>query len=143
MTFRNPYRILHNSIETQYRRLCIPARTFAEIGNELYGQITEQTTPEQIRELEQSLFRIYKELEAQTGMLHYASSFGPPHTCLKDTYLHAVALLQNKAILQQPAPPPPTQQLISREGAVIDLEERAQTNSEETDLGTEDSPSDN
>ena len=34
------------------------------------------------------------------------------------------------------------QQLISREGAVIDLEERAQTSSEETDVGTEDSPFD-
>ena len=42
--------------------------------------------------------------------------------------------------MQEPAPSPPTQQVITSEGIVIDLEEKAQTSTEETDLGTEDSP---
>jgi hypothetical protein len=41
----------------------------------------------------------------------------------------------------QPKPHPPSaQQGITREGIVVDLEERAQTSSQETDLGIDDSP---
>jgi hypothetical protein len=45
--------------------------------------------------------------------------------------------------LWQPAPPPaPTQQLITRDGIVKDLEKKIQTSTEETVLGTDDSPFD-
>jgi hypothetical protein len=139
MTLHDPFRLLYDKYQSQYRQLCIPARTLAEIGNELLGQVTESTTtPEQIEQLQQSLLLIYKELEKQAGLFHYAATIGPPHTCVKDIYIHASAILKNRAILQQAPPPPPTQQLISREGAVIDLEEHVKTSNEETYLGTDD-----
>ena len=139
MSLHDPFLLLYDHYRTQYRQLCIPARTYAEIGNELLGRVTDSTTPEQFQQLQQSLVLLYNELERLAGPFHYAASFGPPHACVKDIYIHASALLKNRAILQQAPPPPPAQQLISREGAVIDLEERVETSSEETELGSEDS----
>ena len=104
MTLHDPFQLLYDKYQSQYRQLCIPARTLAEIGNELLGQVAEFTTPEQIEQLQQSLEHLYKELEKMTGLSHYGASFGPPHACVKDIYIHASALLKNRAILQQPPP---------------------------------------
>lgn len=110
MTLHDPFLLLYDHYRTQYRRLCIPARTFAEIGNELLGRVSESTTPEQFKELQQSLVLLYQELEKQAGPLHFAATVGPPHTCVKDIYLHAAALLRQRAILQQPQAPPEEQE---------------------------------
>jgi hypothetical protein len=75
-------------------------------------------------------------------MFHYQQAYGPPHSCVRDLYTDAAARLTNLAILQQaPQQPPLKQQLITSEGTVIDLEDRVQTSSNETDTGIEDDAS--
>jgi hypothetical protein len=132
---------LYNRYEEQYRRLCSYARTFAQIADQsIFSQISEHTTPAQFDLALQNLKALCERLEAQVDLFHYPAAYGQPHSCVRDLYLHAAAHLENLAIMHVPVqPPPPKQQLITREGAVIDLEEHVQTSSEETDMGTEDS----
>jgi hypothetical protein len=59
---------------------------------------------------------------------------------VRDVYEDARARLENLAIMQPKPHPPSAQQGITREGIVVDLEERTQTSSQETDLGIDDSP---
>jgi hypothetical protein len=91
---------------------------------------------------QQNLLALCQRLESQMDMFHYPAATGMHH-CVQDVYADAAFRLENFAIMQEPLQPAPTQQLISREGAVIDLEERIETSSEETDVGTDDSPFDN
>jgi hypothetical protein len=56
---------------------------------------------------------------------------------------YAAFRLKNLEIMQEPVPPPPAQQLITREGIVIDLEEQIRTSTEETFLGSDDTTPDN
>jgi hypothetical protein len=124
--------VWYDETSSQQRRLCSAAFTFAQIVEQtVFAQISDRTTSDQFK------------LAATVDWDHYASSFGPIHSCVRDVYDDAAARLRNLAIMQPPAPLPPAQQLITREGIVIDLEERAQTSAEETDLGIDDSPFDN
>jgi hypothetical protein len=126
----------------QQRQLCRDAFTFAQIVEQtIFAQITDFTTPEQYKLAQESLRQLCRELEARVDWDHYASSFGPIHSCVRDVYDDAAARLRNLAIMQPAPPPPAPPQLISREGIVIDREEKIQTSSAETDLGIEeDSP---
>jgi hypothetical protein len=81
---------------------------------------------------------------AQEGLFHYQAPFSGLHTCVADIYHDLSARLTNLAIMhQQPEKPAPKHQLITSEGVVIDLEGKAQTNREGTNLGTDDSTPDN
>jgi hypothetical protein len=135
--------MLYNHYQPQFRQLCGHSRTFADIADKtIFARITDLTTPSQFEALQGQLLQLCLRLEATVDMFHYQQAYGPPHSCVRDLYTDAAARLTNLAILQQaPQPAPPKQQLITSEGAVIDLEERVQTSDEETDTGTEDSSS--
>jgi hypothetical protein len=130
----------YDETSSQQRHLCSAAFTFAQIVEQtIFARISDFTTPEQYKLAQQSLSQLCRELEARVDWDHYGSSFGPIHSCVRDVYDDAAARLQNLAIMQ-PAPVPPTPQLISREGIVIDREEKIESSTEETDLGIDESP---
>jgi hypothetical protein len=98
------------------------------------------TTPDQFSAAEEILARLCHRLEAQVDMFHYPAATGD-HWCVRDVYDHAVLALAGLASMhQQAVPEPPKQQLITRTGVVIDLEDTIQTSTTETDLGIEDMP---
>ena len=119
---------------------CPHARTFIQIAEQtIFNNITPATTPDQFSAAEEILRQLCHRLEAQVDMFHYPAVTGD-HWCVRDVYDHAVLALAGLAAMhqQEVAPPPPRQQLITREGIVIDLEEKIQTNRAETHLGTDD-----
>jgi hypothetical protein len=124
---------------------CPASRAYALIAVQtIFSQITPETTSQQFTAAEAALLALCKRYQAQVaqqGLFHYQAPFSGLHTCVADIYYDLSARLTNLAIMHQPpeAPEPAKQQLISREGAVIDLEERVETSSEETELGSEDS----
>jgi hypothetical protein len=133
--------VWYDERSSQHRQLYRDAFTFAQIAEQtIFALISDRTTPEQFKLAQQNLSLLCRELEATVEWDHYSSSSGPPHSCVRDVYTDAAFRLKNLEIMQAPAPSPPTQQVITSEGIVIDLEEKAQTSTEETDLGTEDSP---
>jgi hypothetical protein len=126
---------------SQQRNLCSFAFTFAQIAEQsIFARITDRTTPDQFMVAQQNLLALCQRLESQMDIFHYPASTGMHH-CVQDIYTDAAFRLENLAIMQEPAPPAPTQQLITSEGTVIDLEDRVQTSSKETDTGTEDDAS--
>jgi hypothetical protein len=133
--------MLYNRYEPQFRQLCGHARTFADIVDKtIFSQISEFTTPDQFDLALQNLRALAKRLEAEIDLFHYPQAYGSPHSCVRDLLNDSEFRLMNLAVMQQKVQPPaPTQQLITSEGAVIDLEDRVQTSGEETDTGTEDS----
>ena len=135
--------MLYDRYQPQFRQLCGHARTFADITDRtIFARITDLTTPGQFEALQAQLLQLCLRLEATVDMFHYQQPYGPPHSCVRDLYTDAAARLTNLAILQQaPQQPAPKQQLITSEGTVIDLEDRVQTSSNETDTGTEDDAS--
>jgi hypothetical protein len=118
---------------------CPHARTFIQIAEQtIFAKITEHTTPDQFTAAEDILRQLGQRLAAQVDMFHYPAATGD-HWCVQDVYDHAVLALAGLAAMhQQAVPEPPKQQLITREGIVIDLEEKIQTNRAETHLGTDD-----
>jgi hypothetical protein len=65
------------------------------------------------------------------------------HWCVRDVYDHAILALKGIAAMhQQEVAPPPRQQLISKTGVIIDLEDAIQTSTEATDLGIAEPPPD-
>jgi hypothetical protein len=123
------------------RPTCPHARTFLQIADQtIFAKITPATTADQYTAAEEILRELCQRLEAQVDMFHHPAATGD-HWCVRDVYDHAVLALKGlSAMHQQEVAPPPRQQLISREGIVIDLEDKIQTNTEDTDLGTDDSP---
>jgi hypothetical protein len=127
---------------SQQRNLCSFAYTCAQIAEQtIFARITDSTTPDQFMVAQQNLLALCQRLESQMDMFHYPAASGLHH-CVQDIYTEAAFRLENLAIMQPPAPPAPKQQLLSREGAVIDLEKQVETSTEETNLGTDDSPFD-
>jgi hypothetical protein len=123
--------------------ICPQADSFHRTAQDaIFRQLSGATSPEQFQAAQASLELLRAELEQQLPWTHYGFSVGT-HRCVRDLYKEASARLRNLALLQPTPQPPPAQQLITREGIVIDLEERIQTSREETDLGTDDNPSDN
>ena len=137
--------MLYDHYKPQFRQLCSYARTFADIADRsIFSQVTEFTTPAQFEAAQQSLLQLCQRLEANVDLFHYPQAYGSPHSCVRDIYTDAAFRLKNLAIMhQKPEQPAASQQLISREGAVIDLEEQVETSSQETDVGKDDSPFDN
>jgi hypothetical protein len=124
------------------RTLCRDSYTVAKlIEQTIFAKITPETTPQQFQRAQESLRQLCERFEANLDLFHYAAIRGA-HQCVRDVYEDARARLENLAIMQ-PAPPPPAQQVITREGIIIDREQRVQTSTEETDVGIEDSPFDN
>jgi hypothetical protein len=123
------------------RPTCPHARTYIQIAEQtIFAKITAHTTEQQFLAAEEILLQLCQRLEAQVDMFHYPAATGD-HWCVRDVYDHAVLALTGLAAMhQQEVSQPPRQQLISREGIVIDLEDKIQTNTEATDLGTDDSP---
>jgi hypothetical protein len=131
----------YDKSSSQHRRLCRDAFTFAQIAEQtIFALISDRTTPEQFKLAQQNLTLLCRELEATVEWDHYTSSSGPAHSCVRDVYTDAAFRLKNLEIMQKAAPPPPAQQVITKEGVVIDLEEKIQTSTEETELGIDDSP---
>jgi hypothetical protein len=124
--------------------LCVFADSFYRTAQDtIFRQLGDTTTPEQFQAAQECLKRLRETLEKDMPPMHYGAQIGT-HRCVRDLCKEASARLRNLALLQPtPQPPAPAQQLITREGIVIDLEERIQTSIEETDLGTDDNPSDN
>lgn len=123
---------------SQQRNLCSFAYTFAQIAEQtIFARITDRTTPDQFMVAQQNLLALCQRLESQMDIFHYPAAIGLHH-CIQDIYTDAAFRLENLAIMQEPAPSAPKQQLISSEGAVIDLEEHVKTSNEETYLGTDD-----
>jgi hypothetical protein len=120
------------------RSPCPHARTFIQIAEQtIFSKITEHTRPDQFSAAEEILLQLCQRLEAQVDMFHYPAATGN-HWCVRDVYDHAVLALAGLAAMhQQAVPEPPRQQLITRTGVVIDLEDTIQTSTEETDLGIE------
>jgi len=122
------------------RNLCRDSYTVARlIEQTIFSQITPATMPDQFAAAQDSLKRLCERFEANLDLFHYAGIRGS-HQCVRDVYEDARARLENLAIMQPPPPPPAAQQLITREGIVINREEKTQASTEETDVGTEDSP---
>jgi hypothetical protein len=136
--------MLYDHYQPQFRRLCGHARTFADIADKtIFRRITELTTPSQYEALQAQLLQLCQGLEATVDLFHYQQAYGPPHSCVRDLYTDAAARLTNLAILQPaPQPPAPKQQLISKDGVVIELEDMTQTSAKNTYLGTDDTSSD-
>jgi hypothetical protein len=110
----------------------------------VFNQINEYTTQQQCQAALQNLKALCERMEAQLDLFHYGQAYGTSHSCVRDIYNDAEFRLKNLAIMhQQVQPPAPKQQLITKEGTVIDLEDRAQTSRDETHLGTDDAPPDN
>jgi hypothetical protein len=128
------------------RPTCPPARTYIQIAEQtIFAKITAHTTEQQFLAAEEILLQLCQRLEAQVDadMFHYPAATGD-HWCVRDVYDHAVLALTGLAAMhQQAVPEPPKQQLISREGIVIDLEDKIQTNRAATHLGTDDTQPDN
>jgi hypothetical protein len=120
------------------RPTCPHARTFIQIAEQtIFSKITEHTRPDQFDAAEDILIQLCQRLEAQVDMFHYPAATGD-HWCVRDVYDHAVLALKGLAAMhQQAVPEPPRQQLITRTGVVIDLEDSIQTSADETDLGIE------
>jgi hypothetical protein len=120
------------------RPRCPFARTFLQIAEQtIFAHVTDRTTPDMYEAALQSLLELCHRLESQVGLFHFPSAVGI-HVCVQDAYLEAAFRLKNLAIMQQPPlsePAQPTQQVITREGIVRDVEEKIQTSTEETDLG--------
>jgi hypothetical protein len=123
------------------RPTCPHARTFIQIAEQtIFNKITPATTPDQYTAAAEILRQLRDRLEAQVDMFHYPAATGD-HWCVRDVYEHAVLALTGRAAMhQQAGAPPPKQQLISRSGVVIDLEDTIQTNATETELGNTDTP---
>jgi hypothetical protein len=122
------------------RQPCPHARTFMQIAEQtIFSKITEHTRPDQFTSAEEILQQLCQRLEAQVDMFHYPAATGD-HWCVRDVYDHAVLALKGLAAMHQQPPPPesPKQQLITKDGIVMDLEEKIQTNRDETHLGTDD-----
>jgi hypothetical protein len=126
---------------SQQRNLCSFAFTYAQIIEQtILARINDRTTPQQYEAALQSLGALCQRFERQMDWSHYPASHGL-HSCVRDVLTDAEFRLKNLSIMHQP-PPPAKQQLITREGIVIDVEEAIQSSIEETDLGTEDTPPD-
>jgi hypothetical protein len=126
---------------SQQRNLCSFAFTYAQIIEQtIFSRITDRTTPQQFEAAQQSLLELCQRFESQMDWSHFPAPHGL-HSCIRDVYTDAKFRLKNLMIMHQQAPSP--QRLITREGIVIDLEDKIQTSTEETDLGTEDIPPDN
>ena len=125
------------------RSTCPHARTFIQIAEQtIFSKITEHTRPDQFTTAEEILQQLCHRLEAQVDMFHYPAASGD-HWCVRDVYDHVVLALAGLAAMhQQAVPEPPKQQLINREGIIIDLEDKIQTNRDETHLGTDDTQPD-
>jgi hypothetical protein len=125
------------------RSTCPHARTFIQIAEQtIVNKITPATTPDQFDAAKDILAQLCHRLEAQVDMFHYPAATGD-HWCVRDVYDHAVLALKGiTAMHQQEVAPPPRQQLISKSGIVIDLEDAIQTSTEATDLGITEPPSD-
>ena len=123
------------------RPTCPHSRTFIQIAEQtICNKITPATTPDQFTAAAEILRQLRDRLEAQVDMFHYPAASGD-HWCVRDVYEHAVLALTGRAVMhQQEGAPPPKQQLISRAGVVIDLEDTIQTNATETELGNTDTP---
>jgi hypothetical protein len=120
---------------------CPHARTFNQISElTIFAKITPATTADQFAAAAEILRQLRDRLEAQIDMFHYPAATGD-HWCVRDVYEHAVLALTGLAAMhQQEGAQPPRQQLISRSGVVIDLEDTIQTNATETELGNTDTP---
>jgi hypothetical protein len=123
------------------RPTCPHARTFIQIAEQtIFAKITPATTPDQFDAAKDILLQLCQRLEAQVDMFHYPAATGD-HWCVRDVYDHAVLALAGLAAMhQQAVPEPPRQQLITKTGVVIDLEDTIQTSTTETDLGIEGTP---
>jgi hypothetical protein len=124
------------------RQPCPHARTFMQISEQtVFNNITEHTRSDQFSAAEQILGELRDRLEAQVmrePLFHYPAATGD-HWCVRDVYDHAILALKGLAAMhQQAVPEPAKQQLISRKGVVIDLEDTIQTSTDDTELGIED-----
>jgi hypothetical protein len=133
----------YDETRSQQRNLCSFAFTFAQIAEQtVFARITDRMTLEQLAAAKQSFSALCQRLESQMDWSHYPASQGL-HSCVRDVLTDAEFRLQNLAIMHQPAPEPATQQVVTVEGVVIDVEERVQTNTVETGLGIGETPPDN
>jgi hypothetical protein len=116
---------------------------YRTVRETIFQQLTTETTKEQFQAVLESLTRLREELVQSLYPMHYGSLVGR-HRCVDHVFREARARLRGLELMQPaPKPPlPPKQQLITREGIVIDREEKIQTSTEETDLGIDDSPFD-
>jgi hypothetical protein len=135
---------LYDPYQQQYRQLCSPAKTFAVIADQtIFNQINGYTTQQQFQAALHNLKALCERMEAQLNVFHYGQAYGMPHTCLRDIYTDAEFRLINLSTMHQTLhPQAPKPQVITSEGVVIDLEDKVQTNREETNLGTDDSTPD-
>jgi hypothetical protein len=87
-----------------------------------------------------SFYRMYSAIAEETIFQHVTPYTTPEQYAAAMREEVAESRLRNLQIMYVPAQPPaPKQQLITTEGAVIDLEDKIQTNTTETDVGTADS----
>jgi hypothetical protein len=123
---------------SQQRNLCSVAFTYAQIIQQtIFSRITDRTTPQQLEVALHSLRELRKQLEDQMDWSHYPASQGL-HSCLRDVYTDAEYRLKNLAIMHQQASP--FQRVITNQGIIVDIAEHLETSTDETDLGTDDSP---
>jgi hypothetical protein len=134
----------YDETRSQQRNLCSFAFTYAQIIEQtIFARINDRTTPEQFNAALQTLKELCQRMEREMDWSHYPASNGL-HSCVRDVYTDAEFRLKNLAIMHQPAAPSPaSQQVVTVEGVVIDVEERVQTNTVETDIGTDNTPPDN
>ena len=118
--------------------LCTFSDSFYRTVREaIFQQVTKETTAAQWQAALERLELLRDELVQSLYPMHYGSLVGR-HRCIDHVFREAVARLRSLEIMQPvPKPPPPKQQLITREGVVRDLAEKIQTSTEQTDLGTD------
>jgi hypothetical protein len=124
---------------SQQRNLCSFAFTYGQIVEQtIFSRITDRTTPQQLEVALQTLEELCQRLERQMDWSHYPAYHGV-HSCLRDVYTDAEYRLKNLAIMHQQASP--FQRMVTNQGIIVDLAEHLETSTDETELGTDDSPS--
>jgi hypothetical protein len=127
---------------SQHRRLCSYALTFAHIGEQtILAKVTDETTKEQCEIAQRQLLELATWLAGQATLFHYPTTTGT-HFCVWDIYTDLSMRLKNLYLMQKPEPhqppPAPRSKPLTPEEIINDLEAGIQASEPEMYFGTDD-----
>ena len=105
----------------------------------IFSQISDYVSPQQLEAVQSLLLQMKQDIEKDMPAIHYAAQFGT-HICLEDIFKEASNRLKFLALFQVAPPAEPERHSLSPEEVVNNLENRLQSSTEDTYLGT-DTPS--
>jgi hypothetical protein len=117
---------------------CRFAEEMYRTAQAIFLRLGDRTSAAQFQAARDALASYCAAVEKNLHWMHYGLSVGT-HVCVTEVYQEACARLCSLASVQ-PEPTSPLR-VITREGIIIDREETTiETSTDETDLGTDDSP---